>query len=801
MQIFWRDLRYGARMLFKTPGFTLVTVLTLALGIGATTAIFSVVDAIVWRPLPFAQPDRLVSLHTDLPEGFTINSMQTESWLEWRTHAEVFQAEAYDHKNFIVSGGAEPEAIAAVQVTPGLLPMLGVRPMLGRMLEAGDDRAAVISYKLWQNHFNGAPDIVGKTLTLDQQPWTVVGVMPREFSFPRRRNQLWVPMAANPTTEAELHKRVEVVARLRDGLSFPAAQAQLQTLIKRLDQEKPRRDGWAASLHPLDRSRINPGPRRAMMLLFGAVCFVLLIACANAANLLLARGAAREKELAVRAALGAGRFRLMQQSMVESLLLSLLGGGAGVLFALWGVDLIARTAPQELTFLMLNEMAVNGRALAFTAGLSVLTTLLCGLAPALRGTRLDLLPLLKGAARVATADPRQHRLRRALVVVEVALSVILLVGAGLLIRSFARLSQVPPGYDPKNLLALTLSLTSPRYAEPAARKAFFDQLQQRLVALPGVTEVTRAGGIPPKGAGFSFGVELEVEGRGKQAHPEELLPINHVDGNYFQTMRIPIMQGRGFGGEDAIGAPPAIILNERMARYYWPNENPVGRRLRFSSEAPWQTVVGVAADVKAMGLADAMGTMEIYYPSSQRKTTDEQATFVIRTAVAPASLMASLRQQVYALDRYQPIGDLETAEQLLSDSLVEPRFYLLLMALFAGSAIVLAAVGLYGVLAYLVAERTAEIGLRMALGAQARDVVRLILRQGLSLALLGTGIGMATAFGMTRWIKSLLFEVQATDPWTYAAMIVVLLGVAFLACWIPARRASRVDPMIALRCD
>ena len=807
MKNLWQDLRYGARMLLKQPGFTFIAVLTLALGIGLNTAIFSVVDAVVWRPLAFKQPDRLVMLWTNLTQGGFLNSMRADSWLEWRNQSQLFaQVEAHSQKNFILTGGVEPVEVSACAISPGMLPMLGVSPQLGRALqpsdaEPGNDRVAVISHQLWLRHFGGAQDAVGQSITLDDQRWTVVGVMPQGFAFPRQRIQLWVPLSIQPRTEAELRARVDAVARLRDGVSLSAAQTGMQAVAQQLNQAKPRRNGWAASAHQLDEQRVNRGPRRALLMLFGAVCFVLLIACANAANLLLARVATRERELVVRAALGAGRFRLMQQLLAESLLLALLGGATGVLLALWSVELIARFTPKEITFLMVGDIGVSGRVLWFTLGISLFTGLVCGMLPAWRVARLDLNQLLKSVSRGLTGDHRQNRTRRALVIAEVALSVVLLIGAGLMIRSFVRLTQVPPGYDPHNLLALTLSLSSPRYAEPNVRGDFQTQLAERLRAVPGVESVSVADGIPPQGGGFSFSVELEIEGRAPQKHPEELLPFNDVESNYFQTMRTPLVQGRAFDASDALAAPSVVILNDRMARYYWPDGVAVGKRFRFGTERPWLTVVGVAADVKSMGLSDANGTMELYYPRTQDKDPNESATFIIRTTVPPAALMDSLRQQVFALDRSLPIGSLDTAGKLLDESLAEPQFYLLLMALFAGCAILLAAVGLYGVLSYLVTQRTSEIGLRMALGAQTRDVLRLVLQQGMTLALLGTVIGIAVAAALTRWLKSLLFEVSATDPLTYAAIAVLLCGVALLACWIPARRAAKVDPMIALRCE
>ena len=805
MQALIHDLRYSVRMLRKHPGFAFVAVVTLALGIGVNAAIFSVVDSVLWRPLPYSQPERLAILTRELPDGSSFFSMPVDVWREWREQGRLFErVEAHVQQTLVMTGGPEPEEMLVSRLSPGMLPLLGMQPTLGRAFvpedaETGNDRVLLLSHALWRSHFGGAADVVGKTITLNEQPWTIIGVMPPRFAFPRKRVQMWAPLA--PADAAGRKERVDVVVRLREGLGREEARAELRVLSERLDREKPSREGWGAGLMPMDRFRVNPGPRRALLLLLGAVGFVLLIACANAANLLLARAATRERELAVRAALGAGRWRLIRQLLAESLLLSFIAGAAGVLLALWCVEILARLTPPELTFLLVNDIDVNSRALLFTIGLSALTGILCGLAPALRMARPDLHPLLKGQARSATADRRQNWLRQTLVVVEVGLSIVLLIGAGLMIRSFLRLQQVSPGYEVDRLLAMTIAPSPQRYAAPELRRGFYDQLRERVAALPGVASVSLSGGIPPVGAGFSLGAEPEIEGRGKRKHPEELLPFNSVDAAYFQTMGIPLLRGRGFNAEDLPGAPRAIIVNDRMARYYWPGEDPIGRRIRFSDEAPWMTVVGVAGDVKAMGPADAMGSMEYYTALSQRRSVSEQMTFAIRTSLAPESLFSSIRDAVRAVDPKQPVYRLETAARMLDESLAESRFYLLLMTVFAGSAMLLAAIGLYGVLAFLVTQRTREIGVRMALGAQSRDVMRLVLGQGMRLTLGGLALGLVAALALTRLLKAMLFGVSATDPLTFAIIALLLPAVALLACYLPARRATRVDPLDALRCE
>jgi putative ABC transport system permease protein len=809
MESLWQDLRYGARVLFKQPGFMVAVVLTLALGIGTNTAIFSIIDAVIWRPLPFAQPDRLVTLWSETADGrSSYPGMTVETALEWHNHKQIFeQVEGYTNRSFVLTGGAEPEQLVAMGVSPGLFPLLGVRPQMGRSFietdaEPGNNRIAIISHALWQKHFGADQSAIGKSLTLNDQPYTVVGVMPQSFVFPRPRFQLWVPLSLNPTTEAERQGRVEVLTRLRPGLTLPAAQTEARAVVQRLNQERPTRRGWGMQLHRLDETRINPGPRRAMLLLFGAVGFVLLIACANAANLLLARSAMRGREIAIRAALGAGRWRLVRQLLIESFILAALGGICGVLLAQIGVDLISKLAPQALTFLSINNFTIDRRVLIFTLTVSCLTGLICGLMPALKASRPDLNWALKGVTRTATADRPQQRLRQALIVAEVAISFVLLIGAGLMIRSFLRLSHVSPGFEIRNLLTLSLNLPSRLYPTIDHQRNFLAQVQQRIAAVPGVEGVTVATGIPPRGGGFSFNVEVEVEGRSiDKLDPKHFLPFNSVAPNYFQVLRIPFLRGRTFEPQDVPSTPRVIIINDQMANKYWPNDDPIGKRIRFYKESPWMTVVGVVGDVKAMGLSDENGGFEYYTSSTQDKQPGGQQTLVVRTLAEPASLAPAIKAQVWAIDNKQAFYTVSTAEEMLDESLAESRFYLLLMAIFAGSAIVLAALGLYGVISYTVTQRTSEIGIRIALGARPNDVLKLVIGQALALTLIGVGLGLAAAFWLTRLLSSLLFNISVTDPVTFVAIGFLMIIVALIACYLPARRAARVDPLVALRCD
>lgn len=805
----WQDLRYGVRTLSKNPGFTLIVVATLALGIGLNTAVYSVVDAVLFRPLPFAEPDRLVEIQQlEAKSGFSYPGLRYEAFQEWRNQANLFaQVEAYSPRNYTLTDIKEPESVSAPAVTPGLFPMLGINPRLGRPFNAqdaepGNDRVVLVGDSFWKSHLGGTPDALGKTLTLNDQRYTVVGVMPPKFKFPYGKFQLWVPLPLTATDEQKRPRRFHTVARLRGETALPTAQAALTALGTQLDKARPDPRGWQTKLSQLGSIRVNPGPRRAMLVLLGAVGFVLLLACANAANLLLARAASRQGEIAIRLALGAGRGRMIRQLLTESLLLALLAGGLGVALAWWGVSAFAQLVPDELTFLSMNEISLERRVLWFSLGITMLTGLLCGLLPALKASRPDLQNALKGATGKATADRAQNRLRHTLVVVEVALSLVLLIGAGLMMRSFLHLSSKPPGFEPKNLIAATLSLPPQRYSTLEQEEDFFSRLKSALAAMPGFESATVAAGVPPQGGGIRFNLAVEIEGRPPEpADPKMVLPFSHVDPAYFQTLRIPLLQGRAFGPEDSVNAPPAMIINEKMARRYWPNENPVGQRLRFSKDGKWETVVGVVGDVNLGRPGDGFSEMEIYYPWSQQTRRAGQRALIVRTSTAANPLIASVKNAIWALDKDQPIYQINLVEDLLSDALAEPRFYLMLLGCFAGFTLVLVALGIYGVMAYAATQRTHEIGIRMALGADQTQVLRLMLKQGLLLALLGIGLGISAALALARLMAAFLFGVPATDPLTFAAIAVLLLLVALLACYLPARRAANVDPLVALRCE
>lgn len=791
-----QDLRYAAGSLRRNPVFSFTAVLTLVLGLGATTTIFTLVDAVVWRPLPYVEPHRLV-------EAVQFTGQTLRDWSEAQQVVE--RIETHVQRGLILSGDGEAVRVGAEAVSPGMFDMLGRRPALGRGFEPGDadegsQFVALLSDVFWQTRFAGDPAVIGRKITLDDRSYTVIGVMPRGFGFRRPGTVLWIPLV-RPTSEAALRQRVEIVARLRPGVGFAAAQAAMKPLNARLDQTHPQPRGWNVGLMLLDSTRVNPGPRRMMLLTFGAVTFVLLIACANVANLLLVRATARQREFAVRAALGAGGGRLIRQVLTESLMLVALGALGGLVLAQWAVQAIWRLAPQDLTYFTVNEVRVDWRVGMFTLMLVGLAAVVCGLVPAMRASRLDANQALNSAPRTATGSRRQRRWQHGFVVAQTALAFVLLVGAGLLLRGFLRISAVSPGFEIRNLAALTLDLPAKRYTSAVQRQEFFDRLRERVARVPGVSETTLAAGVPPRAGGFSFGAEVEIEGRAPQkVGPAELLPFNSVADDYFRVMRIPLLRGRSFGVQDVAGGPPAIIINELLARRFWPGTDPIGQRVRFDSRQPWLTVVGVVGGVKAMSLNNENSSLE-YYRSMRQEGYGGNTTVAVRTSVDPRQLAAAIRSQVVALDPNLPIAGFAPVEALMADTLAVPRFCLGLMAGFAGVAIVLAAIGLYGVMSYAVAQRTQEIGVRIALGGGTGDIVALVAGRGLALTGIGLAIGMAVAAGLTRFLQTMLFEISPLDPATFAGVAAILGIVGVFACWLPARRAANVDPMVALRAE
>ncbi len=795
------DLRYGARMLLKNPGFTLIVLLTLALGIGANTAIFSVVNAVMLRQLPFTNPDRLVRLNESNPErGWPTFSASHPNFLDWRARNQSFEAiAATSGASFNLKAGQDVEVVRGAVITTDFLPTLGVSPVLGRNLlpeedrPGGNTRVVLVTHGFWQRRFGGDPAIVGKTLTINDNPFTVIGVLPESFNW-GVRNELFTPLAPDPARPRGDH-RLLVIGRLKSGVTLERALADLNTIAQQLAQQYPESNkGWSVRGQKFYDWIVPEQSRRSLLVFVGAVMFVLLIACSNVANLLLARAAARQKEIAIRVALGAGRLRIVRQLLSEALLLALLAGGLGLLVAVWTVEALKTMNPATLP--RLDELSVDGRVLAFSLLLSLVTGVLFGLFPALQASQPDLNETLKESGRSGAGAAGRQRVRGALVIVEVALSVALLVGAGLLLRSFAKLQDVKPGFEPNNLLTMRISLPRSRYRENAECWNFYTRLLQETKALPGVQDVALTSLVPLGGGGTAGQVEIP----GKPTAPDGSLPSSAwriISPGYLRTLGIPL-RGRDFDERDTAESQPVTIISEGMARRYWPGEDPIGKPVVLKSLGnKTYTIIGVAGDVRSGGLDNEPGPVA-YAPAAMAATW---ATFqlVVRTRAEPTAQTSAVRAILRSIDANVPGYDIQTIEQLLYDSLGSRRFNMFLLASFAGVALLLASVGLFGVMAYLVSQRTHEIGVRLALGARPRDVFRLVIGRGMLLTLIGAGVGLVAAFGLARFLESLLFQVKPTDALVFTVAPVLLLGVALLACYVPARRAMKVDPMVALR--
>ncbi|HEX2490565.1 MAG TPA: ABC transporter permease [Blastocatellia bacterium] len=794
----FQDMKYGVRMLLKHKGFTAVAALTLMLGIGANTAIFSVVNAVLLRPLPFPEPERLVWLReshppTNLPQ----TSVAISNFLDWRSQNQVFaQMAAYREAGFNLQAGDEPKRVNGARVTVDFFATLGAQPAMGRAFHPAEDapggeRVVILSHALWRQSFGGDPQLVGRQLKVDGQSHTVVGIMPSGFSFPGDDTELWLPAALDPKSGRVSHF-LRVLGRLKPGATLEQARAEFEAIALRLDQAYPDTNkGWGVFMQPLSET-ISGRIRQPLYVLLGAVLFVLLIGCANVANLLLSRNAARERELAIRAALGAGRGRLVRQLLTESLLLALLGGAGALLFAAWGVEMLKTTGPRDIP--RLNEAALDLPVLGFTLAVALLTGLIFGMAPAWQHSRLNINTALKDGARTAGAGAR--RLRQSLVVVEIAVALLLLIGAGLMLKSFARLQQVAPGFDARNGLTMEINLAPAKYAQREQRAAFLQQVLEGLKTLPGVEFAGATHRLPLRG---NSGMSFQIEGRPAPA-PGESLGVNwrSISPDYFRTMGAPLIAGRTFTEEEGWQKMSAVIINQATQRRYWPDENPLGKRIRQGGapDSPWVTIVGVAADVKESGLnADTAAGLYLPYVLAPAPAM----TLVLRTKTEPLSLAASASAEIRRVDPEQAVSNISTLEQLLSETVAQPRFNTGLLAIFSLLALLLAAVGIYGVMSYAVAQRTQEIGLRMALGAEPRDVLKLMVGQGMKLVAVGLALGLLSALGLTRWLETLLFDVEATDPLTYAVIAATLAAVALLACYLPARRAMAVDPLVALR--
>jgi putative ABC transport system permease protein len=798
MQALWQDLHYGARLLVKQPGFTAIAVVTLALGIGANTAIFSVVNGVLLRPLPFAEPGRLVWMWGTIRGGGSRASVAPLDFLDYRAQNSTFEqfAAAFSPAPLNLTGGGEPERLTGALVTGDYFQTLGVKAALGQTLlpeneQAGRDQVVVLSHGLWQRRFGGDPKVIGNSLTLSGKSYSVVGVMPPGFSFPAT-TEVWLPL--NFAASAELRQRkahfLRPVGRLKAGVTIEQAQADIDAIARRLEAQYPDSNtGWGLRLTPL-RDEIVGDIRPTLLVLFAAVGCVLLIACANVANLLLVRAAARQKEIAVRAALGAGRGRIVRQALTESLLLALLGAGAGLLLAWWGVDFLVRLGADNLP--PTARVSLDLSVLAFTLGLAVLTGVLFGLAPALQALKVNLNETLKEGGR-STGGLHRNRTRHALVVVQVAAAVVLLIGAGLLLRSFARLQQVDPGFDAHGVLTMRIVLPHQQYDTPAKSAAFFARLESELAALPGVEAVGLVSELPLSGQRND--APFSVVGRPPVREDQRLgADFRSVNQHYFAALRVPLLRGRNFTAQEVSQSAPVVIVSERLVRAAFPNEDPVGRRVALGFDDVPREIVGVVGDLNHRGL-DAPQAATIYLP----RLSVGRTNLVIRAASDPAAVAAAVRQRVRALDPNLPLGGVRPMAEFVGESVAAPRYRTLLVGLFAGVALLLAGVGIYGVMSYAVAQRTHEVGVRMALGAQIGDVMRLVIGQGVKLAFAGVAVGLVTAVALTRLMRALLFGVGATDPLTFVAVALLLAFVALLACYVPARRAARVDPMVALR--
>ena len=816
----FQDMRFGMRMLLKHPGFTCVAVLTLALGIGANTAIFSVVNAVLLRPLPYPESDRLMFL-SERSQRIESVSVSWPNYLDWRARQSSFEhIGVYNRDSYNLTGGGEPERLLAGQVSADLFATLRMGAALGRVFTSDEDRpgaapVVALSHGLWQRRFGGDPNILDRTITLNDRSYTVIGVMPAGFQFPSRV-ELWVPagqLSGGDWRNRDNHPGLYGVARLKDGVTIEQARADMDAIALGLEKEYPRTNrDIRVTITPLLETIVSDA-RRALWTLFAAAGLVLLIACANVANLLLARATVRQREMAVRAALGASRVRLARQLLTESVTLALLGGGAGLLLARWGVSAMGAIGARGLP--RASEIRLDGRALAFTAAASILTGVLFGLAPAWRAGGVALQQSLKEAGHSLAAG--KQRTRGALVIAETALALMLLIGAGLLLRSFYLLNQVNPGFAYDHLLSFSLSLPAGKYASPEQRSDFYSDLIRKLSALPGAQSVGLASGLP-FGAS-SWRTPFVVEGRTAAAPGEmPLLEALLVSPDYFRTMGIPLRAGRYFTDQDdrrhltgrdlsglnegarmAAGVN-AIVIDEEFARRHWPNENAVGKRIRLAPVDPGSpalTVVGIVGRVKMDRLSVESNLAQAYFSYLQLPFSN--MTAVIKSQLEPARMIAAARRQIQAIDRRQPIYNIRTMEQVRAASIAPERLNLTLLGLFAALALILAAIGLYGVMAYSVAQRAHEIGVRMALGARGRDVLKLVVRQGLALTLIGVAIGLAGASVVTHAMRTLLFEVSGADPMTFVGIPLLLVVVALLACWIPARRATRVNPVVALR--
>jgi putative ABC transport system permease protein len=801
MKTLWQDMRYGARMLLKNPGFTLVAVLTLALGIGANTAIFSVVNAVLLRPLPFKEPERVVMVwhRGAAAAGGDHTPLAVADLLDWRAQNHSFESiAAFNYMSITVTGGETPERVFGVGVTANFFAVLGVQAALGRTFLLDEDRpgarlVVLLSDGYWRSHFGADPQVVGRTLTLNGNSYTVIGVMPPglNFPFPAREAEMWAARQVETPARRGPYF-LTGVARLKPGMTVQQAYTDTRAMKSSFEGKT-----FDFNIQPVNEYVVGD-VRQAILALLVAVTLVLLIAAVNVANLTLVRAAARVKEISIRTVLGAGWGRIIRQLLTESLLLALVGGVLGTLGAIWGIDLLVKLAPEDIP--RLKQIGIDGRVLGWTALVSLMTGVVCGLTPAWQNVRLNLNEALKEGGRGGTESASQRRWRSSLVVVELALAVMLLVGAGLLMKSLWRLQQVDLGVNTEGVLTTYFELPEQRYTQPQQFTSFYARVLEGLQGLPGVRTAALSNSLPPDSTDFSdgFGIERRPPVPGQ---PPQIAYVIRVSPDYFRTLGIALRRGRYFTAADAVDAPRVALINETLQRRFFPGEDPIGKRLNTGNEQRpiWNEIVGVVGDVKYNGLADEIQPA-FYQPLAQAQSSGIYLS--LKSGVAdPLSLTAAVRNVVKSVDNEVPLALISTMEQRLAVATAQPRFRATLIALFASLALILACVGIYGVISYSVAQRTHEIGIRVALGAEARDVLRLVIGHGIRLVLTGVMLGLSGAVALTGLLKTLLFGVSTIDPLTFAGVALLLTAFALLACWIPARRATKVDPMVALRCE
>jgi putative ABC transport system permease protein len=801
METLLKDIRYGIRSLTKRPGFFAVAVITLALGIGANTAMFTTVNAVVLRPLSYPDSEKLVMFDGINPRlGITDSNMSVPDFADWQSQSQSFEQMAgFVSGGSLLSSGEETERVRASGVTADFFPLMRMNAMMGRALrpddaQKGHDSFVVLSYGLWQRRFGSDVNAVGRTVTFAGESAVIVGIMPPGFDYPEQ-SELWWPFSLDPAAERRDNRYLNVIARLKPDTTVQQAQADMDTINQRLAQTYSETNSGSSVKVTNLRERLVGNMRTSLLILLGAVAFVLLIACANVANLTLARATARQKEIAVRTALGASRLRIIRQLLTESVLLSLIGGALGLGLSVWLTRLLIAISPANSP--RFDEIRMDSRVFIFTLGVTVLTGLVFGLAPALQTSRTDLNDSLKESGRRGSGGERHNRLGGLLIVSEIALSFMLLVGAGLLVKSFMRLRDVSPGFNPGNVLTMRLSATPGKYPQGEPRAQLFRQAIEHVKSVPGVVSAGAVLSLPLGGDTFNVGRGYLREGR--PATPEESGNASYlvITPDYFRTMQIPLSAGRAFTDQDNNQSPKVAIVNQTMARQLWPGENPIGRRIIIWRDEKFaREIVGVVGDTKAA--LDTEAEAQMYVPYAQDAIWGS-LTLAIRTSSDPASLAPSVRNGIRALDKTLPVYNVKTMDDVLVTDVAPRRSSMLLFSTFAVVALLLSMIGIYGVTAYYVTQRTHEIGIRMALGAQLRDVLTLVLKRGVILALIGIAVGLAGALALTRLMSSLLFGVKPVDVVTFAAVSLCLMAVAVIACYLPARRATKVDPLIALR--